>query len=105
MPIGDDGASEPESNEDGLIVENGDGESVAAAILLVSQNPLKLFELHCNGKAKGKAECGVLIEYLQSIFALPSCFSKYNRHFTACSCLRNLQENVIFDSIADRLSE
>jgi hypothetical protein len=66
--IGDDGAPEPESNEDGLIVENGDRESVATANLLVSQNPLKLFELHCNGKAKGKAECGVLIEYLQSIF-------------------------------------
>ncbi len=105
MPDDSDEDIGDESNEDDFIAANGDREAVAAAHMLVSQNPMKLFELRCNGKVKETVERGVLVEYIQRLFALPSCYSKYSKRFTACSCLRDLQENAIFDIIADRLSE
>ena len=46
MPDDSDEDIGDESNEDDFIAANGDREAVAAAHMLVSQNPMKLVELH-----------------------------------------------------------
>jgi hypothetical protein len=77
----------------------------AFAVRLVTDNPLKLFERKCKGGTKGGEEPAVVIEYLQQLFDLPFCFSKYSKKFLSCSCLKEHNENCPFDVVADRLSK
>lgn len=84
---------------------NQDAIAKAAALTLVNGNPLKLFERKCKGNIKGGEEPAAVVEYLQKLFDLPYCFSKYSKKFLSCCCLKEIQENCPFNLVADRLSE
>jgi hypothetical protein len=84
---------------------NQDAALKASALRLVTGNPLKLFERKCKGGTKGGEEPVAVVEYLQQLFDLPYCFSKYSKKKLSCSCLKEHKENCPFDAVADRLSK
>jgi hypothetical protein len=94
-----------DAEEDDVILLNGDRLAVNAAQKLVTDNPLRLFTLSCKGKVKGTADRGAVVDYLESLFSLPHCFSKHSNRFEQCSCLINVRENVVIEVIADHLSK
>jgi len=93
------------SSIDELTAANGERGGIIMAVQLVKNNPLKLFERQCKGRLKGEARPIVVVEYLRRLFSLPFCFAYYNKKFVPCSCLNELQENISYDVIADRLSK
>ncbi len=99
----DNGNADVEDND--VILLNGDRPAVDAAQKLVTDNPLWLFILNCKGKVKGGADRGAVVDYLESLFSLPHCFSKHSNRFEQCSCLVNIRENVAIDLVADHLSK
>jgi hypothetical protein len=99
----DNGDVAGEDND--VILPSANRAEVVAGQKLVTNNPLWMFMQNCKGKVKGSADRGAVIDYLQSLFSLPHCFSKHSNRFEQCSCLYDIQENVVMDIIADCLSE
>ncbi len=83
---------------------NQDAALKASALRLVTGNPLKLFEQKCKGGTKGGKEPVAVVEYLQQLFDLHIAFRSI-RIFLSCSCLKEHQENCLFNAVADRLSK
>lgn len=101
-----DNHDEDEVPEEDMLLLNEDRARVNAAFKLVTENPLKLFHCNCKGKTKhSDADCHVLVDYLQALFELPNCFSKYSKRFEKCSCLHDIKEDVLLNVVADRLSK
>lgn len=103
--------SDDERDNDDVAVEhdifilNRNGLAVAAAQKLVSDNPLRSFLQNCKGKVKATADHSAVVDYLESLFLLPQCFSKHSNRFEQCSCLVDIRENIVIEVVADRLSK
>ncbi len=89
--------------------ENFNGDSLVV-LKLISSHPLKKMERRSNDdKPRSQEEMALFItevkHFLEQLIVLDHYYSKDNKKFTSCCCLKHLQHNCCLDALSARLGK